>query len=59
MSVVPRMLAFAFLPTKLRAGFNIIHRWGNTPAIDVINLAYNEKDASRDFSLAFVGMCLY
>ncbi|KAF8800717.1 hypothetical protein BYT27DRAFT_7199539 [Phlegmacium glaucopus] len=28
--------------------------WGNTPAIDVINLAYNEKDARRDFSLAFV-----
>ncbi|KAF8800836.1 hypothetical protein BYT27DRAFT_7245483 [Phlegmacium glaucopus] len=28
--------------------------WGNTPATDVINLAYNEKDARRDFSLAFV-----
>ncbi|KAF8800718.1 hypothetical protein BYT27DRAFT_7342339 [Phlegmacium glaucopus] len=28
--------------------------WGNTPAMDVINLAYNEKDAMRDFSLAFV-----
>ena len=32
------------------------HRWGNTPAMDVINLAYNEKDAMRDFSLAFVGL---
>lgn len=28
--------------------------WGNTPAMDVINLAYNENDASRDFSIAFV-----
>jgi hypothetical protein len=24
--------------------------------MDVINLGYNEKDESRDFSLAFVGM---
>ena len=38
--------------------FKIInyHRWGNTPAMDVINLPYNEKDANRDFSLAFVGL---
>jgi hypothetical protein len=39
----------------LNSGFNY-HRWGNTPAMDVINLPYNEKDASRDFSLAFVGL---
>lgn len=24
--------------------------------MDVINLPYNEKDANRDFSLAFVGL---
>ncbi|KAF8626500.1 hypothetical protein AX17_006553 [Amanita inopinata Kibby_2008] len=28
--------------------------WGNMPAIDVINLTANEKDPTRDFSLAFV-----
>jgi len=30
-------------------------RWGNTPATDVINLANNEKDEKKDFSLAFIG----
>ncbi|KAM6494778.1 protein of unknown function (DUF4470) domain containing protein [Amanita muscaria] len=28
--------------------------WGNTPAVDVINLACNENDAKKDFSLAFI-----
>ena len=26
------------------------------PATDVINLARNEKDSRRDFSLAYIGM---
>ena len=30
-------------------------RWGNTPATDVINLANNEKNEKKDFSLAFIG----
>jgi hypothetical protein len=34
-----------------------VHRWGNVPAIDLINLAKNEKDASQDFSIALVGLC--
>ncbi|RDB14687.1 hypothetical protein Hypma_016436 [Hypsizygus marmoreus] len=28
--------------------------WGNMPAMDVINLSENEKDTTKDFSLAFV-----
>ncbi|KDR66739.1 hypothetical protein GALMADRAFT_106135 [Galerina marginata CBS 339.88] len=28
--------------------------WGNTPAMDLINLASNEKDGEKDFSLAFI-----
>ncbi|KIL61611.1 hypothetical protein M378DRAFT_166732 [Amanita muscaria Koide BX008] len=28
--------------------------WGNTPAVDVINLACNENDAKKDFSLGFI-----
>ncbi|KAF6752082.1 hypothetical protein DFP72DRAFT_991169 [Ephemerocybe angulata] len=28
--------------------------WGNMPAIDLINLKDNEKDTTKDFSLAFV-----
>ncbi|KAJ2915807.1 hypothetical protein MD484_g4592, partial [Candolleomyces efflorescens] len=28
--------------------------WGNMPAVDLINLAGNEADAMKDFSLAFV-----
>ncbi|KAF8151754.1 hypothetical protein B0H34DRAFT_801437 [Crassisporium funariophilum] len=28
--------------------------WGNTPAMDMINLAMNEKDSTKDFSLAFI-----
>ena len=31
-------------------------RWGNTPATDVINLANNEKNEKKDFSLAFIGV---
>jgi len=30
-------------------------RWGNTPATDVINLANNENNEKKDFSLAFIG----
>ena len=31
------------------------YRWGNMPAMDVLNLPKNEKDSTTDFSLAFVG----
>lgn len=30
--------------------------WGTLPAMDIINLAQNEEDKTRDFNLAFVGM---
>ena len=30
-------------------------KWGNTPATDVINLANNEKNEKKDFSVAFIG----
>lgn len=31
------------------------YRWGNMPAMDVLNLPKNEKGLTTDFSLAFVG----
>lgn len=31
-----------------------ISLWGNTPAIDIINLPDNENDATKDFFLAFI-----
>ncbi|KAF8636838.1 hypothetical protein AX17_003230 [Amanita inopinata Kibby_2008] len=34
--------------------FKGVSLWGNMPAIDIINLAANEKDPTKDFSLAFV-----
>ncbi|RXW22376.1 hypothetical protein EST38_g3502 [Candolleomyces aberdarensis] len=30
------------------------NRWGNVPAIDVINLGANENDATKDLNIAFV-----
>ena len=30
-------------------------RWGNIPAMDVVNLANNENDKTKDLSLAFIG----
>ncbi|KAF8873600.1 hypothetical protein CPB84DRAFT_1798256 [Gymnopilus junonius] len=37
-------------------GFSIgIALWGNTPAMDVLNLSCNENDPKKDFSLAFIG----
>jgi len=45
---------------SLRLWFRVLNdvrgRWGNMPATDVINLACNEKDSARDFSLAYIGM---
>lgn len=35
----------------------MLHRWGNTPAMDVLNLSKNEKDTQKDLSIAFVGWC--
>ena len=35
---------------------DVLRRWGNMPATDVINLARNEKNSTRDFSLAYVGV---
>ncbi|CCL98311.1 uncharacterized protein FIBRA_00305 [Fibroporia radiculosa] len=29
--------------------------WGNMPAIDLLNLSHNEKDASDDLTIAFIG----
>ena len=34
-------------------------RWGNTPAIDLINLSNNEKAKDKDFSLAFIGKDIF
>jgi hypothetical protein len=34
---------------------DIRSRWQDKPAMDVINLPMNEKDSTRDFSLAYVG----
>lgn len=44
-------------PLDFRYGILMLksRRWGNTPATDVINLANNEKDEKKDFSLAFIG----
>ena len=50
------LLAFFYLNSELNFVICGLCRWGNTPAMDVINLACNEKDANRDFSLAFVGL---
>ncbi|KDR68208.1 hypothetical protein GALMADRAFT_1354647 [Galerina marginata CBS 339.88] len=38
-------------PTEFSSGYAL---WGNTPAMDVVNLSCNEKDATKDFSLAFI-----
>jgi len=45
------------LPCRIKST-NRVHdfRWGNTPAVDVINLTSNENDAKKDFSLAFIGV---
>ncbi|KAJ8587573.1 hypothetical protein M405DRAFT_863636 [Rhizopogon salebrosus TDB-379] len=43
--------SFAMQAGEFGVGLSL---WGNVPAIDLINLAKNEKDASQDFSIALV-----
>jgi len=50
------MLALISLRLWFRVLTDVRRRWGNMPATDVINLACNEKDSTRDFSLAYIGM---
>jgi hypothetical protein len=33
----------------------MLYRWGNTPAMDLVNLSKNEKNTKTDLSIAFVG----
>lgn len=35
--------------------YYMLNRWGNTPAMDIVNLSQNEKNTKTDLSLAFVG----
>jgi hypothetical protein len=37
--------------------FNNVSRWGNTPAVDTLNLPKNEGlcAATTDFALAYIG----
>ncbi|KAF9523612.1 hypothetical protein CPB83DRAFT_871582 [Crepidotus variabilis] len=45
-------------PSWIKTGripsFMTENEWGNTPATDMVNHAYNEKDANKDFALAFI-----
>lgn len=52
-----RYLVPYYISSLLKADmlFYLTIRWGNTPAMDVLNLGLNENDAKRDYSLAFVG----
>ena len=45
-----------FTTSIIKALTDVLRRWGNMPATDVINLARNEKNSTRDFSLAYVGV---
>lgn len=60
-----RILGWIFLVSQLLpdareiVAYFTLRRWGNTPAMDLINLSDNEKAKDKDFSLAFIGMDIF
>jgi hypothetical protein len=43
------------IPKLLYENKNMLQRWGNMPAMDLVNLSESEKNTKMDLSIAFVG----